>query len=133
LLVSALTREAATESVLVWLSRQDHLGLMISDWVVTEFSSALSIKMRMNQLSANDRAKVFRVFTELRNQSLQVVPVTRDHFMTAARFAEQYGLGLRAGDALHAAVAGGHGATIQTLDKRLAAVAVALGVSAELV
>ncbi len=51
----------------------------------------------------------------------------------AARFAEQYALGLRAGNALHVAVASDRGARICTLDKRLAEVALALGVDAVLV
>jgi predicted nucleic acid-binding protein len=133
LLVSALTREAATERIQVWLSRQDPAALMISDWVVTEFASALSVKMRINQLSVESRAKAVTLFTRLKAESLTVVPVTRDHFVAAARFADQHVLGLRAGDALHVAVAAEQGATICTLDKRLAEAATALGVSAELV
>lgn len=132
-MVSALTREAATDKVQVWLNQQDPAALIISDWVVTEFSSALSIKIRMNQLSLEDRAKAVGLFTRLKAESLTVVPITRQHFLTAARFADQYGIGLRAGDALHVAVAAGHGTTICTLDKRLAEAATALGVSAELV
>jgi hypothetical protein len=73
------------------------------------------------------------LFTRLKSDSLTVVPVTPDHFLTAARFADQYGIGLRAGDALHVEVAAGQGATICTLDKRLADGAIALGVSADLV
>jgi len=128
-----LTREAATERIQVWLSRQDPAALMISDWVVTEFASALSVKMRINQLSVESRAKAVTLFTRLKAESLTVVPVTRDHFVAAARFADQHVLGLRAGDALHVAVAAEQGATICTLDKRLAEAATALGVSAELV
>ena len=105
---------------------------MISDWVITEFASALSVKMRINQLSVEDRAKALSLFTRLKAESLTVVPVARDHFVAAAGFADQYGLGLRAGDALHVAVAAEQGATIATLDKRLAEAATALGVSADL-
>jgi uncharacterized protein len=64
---------------------------------------------------------------------LMVMPVTRAHFLAAARFAEQYALGLRAGDALHVAIAAEQGATICTLDKHLAEAAVTLGVNAEMV
>ena len=59
--------------------------------------------------------------------------VTRDHFAAAGRFAERFNLGLRAADALHIAIAAGHGATICTLDRRLAEAASALGVNAALV
>ncbi len=132
MLVAALTNEAATGRVQLWLSQQDPAGLLISEWVVTEIASALSIKIRMGQLTVEDRAKVTGLFTRLKEESLTVVPVIRDHFLTAGRFAEQYGIGLRAGDALHVAVAAARGATICTLDRRLAEGATAVGVSAEL-
>jgi predicted nucleic acid-binding protein len=133
LLVSALTRETATERVQTWLDQQNPAGLMISDWVETEFASALSVKIRMNLLTLEDRAEAASFFARLKAESLKVVPVMRDHFLSAARFADQYALGLRAGDALHVALAAAHGATICTLDKRLAEAATALGVRAELV
>jgi hypothetical protein len=49
-------------------------------------------------------------------------------FRTAARFADQYSLGLRAGDALHLAICADHGATLCTLDQRLSDPGSALGV-----
>jgi uncharacterized protein len=133
LLVAALTNEAATAHVQVWLSQQDPEALLVSEWVATEFASALSIKIRTGALTVEERARVAGAFTRLKLESLTVVPVTREHFLTAARFAAQHGIGLRAGDALHVAVAAGHGATICTLDKRLADGAIALGVSAWMV
>jgi uncharacterized protein len=45
LLVAALTNEAETERMQHWLGRQPEDNLAISDWVTTEFSSALSIKL----------------------------------------------------------------------------------------
>jgi hypothetical protein len=56
-----------------------------------------------------DRPKAMGLFARLKTESLVVVPVTSDHFVTAARFADQYGLGLRAADSLHIAVAAEHG------------------------
>ncbi len=106
---------------------------MISEWVCTEIASALSTKIRMGQLTVEDRARAAGLFTRLKVESLAVVPVARDHFLTAARYVEQFGIGLRAGYALHIAIAAGLGATIRTLDNRLAEGAVALGVSAEVV
>ena len=132
-MVAALTNEASTARIQDWLSRHDPESLCISDWVIAEFASALSIKVRMGQLGLDDRARVASAFTRLRTESLTVVSITRDHFQTAARFAEQATIGLRAGDALHVAVAADRGATICTLDRRLAEAATALAVSAMLV
>jgi len=73
------------------------------------------------------------LFTRLKSESLTVVPVIREHFLVAARFADQHGIVLRAGDALHIAIAAAQGATICTLDKRLAEAAITLGVGADIV
>jgi predicted nucleic acid-binding protein len=128
-----LTREAATERVQIWLNGRDPFELVISDWVVTEFAAALSVKTRVGPLRLEDRAKAAGLFDRLKDESLTVVPVTRHNFLMAARFADQPGLGLRAGDAFHVAIAADQGATLCTLDKRLAEAATALGVATEMV
>jgi uncharacterized protein len=132
-LVSALTNEVATDRVQVWLSQQDPAELLISEWVATELVSAFSMKLRVGQFSIENRAAATAFFTRLKSDSLTTVPITREHFLTAARFAAQHEIGLRAGDALHVAIAAEQGATICTLDERLAEAALALGVSADLV
>jgi uncharacterized protein len=73
------------------------------------------------------------VFARARAEALQVLPVTRDNSVTAARFAERFSLGLRATDALQVVIAGKHGATICILDRRLAEAATALAVSAAII
>ena len=115
------------------MTRHGSADLTISDWLVTAFTAALSVKIRMGRLRIGNRAKAAVLFTRPQAEPLVVVPVTRDHFQTAARFANQSGLGLRATAALHVAAAAELGATLCTLDKRLAEAAVALGVSAEMV
>ena len=129
LLVAALTNEAATEQVQTWLSEQTAKELLISDWVVTEFSSALSIKVRTGHLGVEHRAGALALFNQLAVESFGILPVSGNHFQTAARYANNHALGLRAGDALHLAVAGQRGATVCTLDRRLAESGIALGVN----
>ncbi|MGI8578476.1 MAG: type II toxin-antitoxin system VapC family toxin [Nocardioidaceae bacterium] len=48
-LVAAFTPESVTHAVQAWLGAQDPAELAISDWLATEFSSALSIKTRSGQ------------------------------------------------------------------------------------
>ncbi len=128
LLVAALTNEAETERMQAWLAAQAADELVISDWVVTEFSSALSIKLRTGQIEPRHRADALATFMQLARESFTLLSVSGLQFRTAARFAEQYALGLRAGDALHLAICADHGATMCTLDRRLSEAAAALGV-----
>jgi predicted nucleic acid-binding protein len=132
LLIAALTREARTTDMQVWLAAQQAEQLAVSDWVITEFSGALSLKLRTGQLTSAQRADVLAVFGTLVDESFSVLPVSRLDFRTAARYADQYATGLRSGDALHLAVAANHGARLQTLDRGLMKAAEALGVSGTL-
>ena len=128
LLVAVSTNEAETERMQYWLGQQPVDDLAVSDWVATEFSSALSIKLRTGQIGAAHRADALAAFARLAADSFTVVPISRLQFRTAARFADQHTLGLRAGDALHLAVCADLGATLCTLDRRLSEAGSALGV-----
>lgn len=133
LLVAALTRASRTDEAQEWLAGQPPEELVISDWVITELSSALSLKVRTEQITPAQRADALTLFAELRDQTFHLVPVTSLDFRTAARLADQHATGLRAGDALHLAVASNHGAAIVTLDQTLARAAEAMGVSAKMI
>ncbi len=130
LLVAALTNEPMTGSAQRWLAEQPAGSMAISDWVVTEFSAALSMKLREKRIGTVDRADILSAFARLIEESLQVWPVTRGAYRTAARFADRHTSGLRAGDALHLAISAERGAPICTLDRAMIAAARTLGVSA---
>jgi uncharacterized protein len=131
-LVAALTNETETLRMQKWLGAQAPGDLTISEWVATEFSAALSIKIRTGQIEPWHRAEALAAFTRLWVDSLETLPISGAQFRSAARFADQHAFGLRAGDALHLAIAADHGATIVTLDRGLAEAASAFGVSARL-
>lgn len=131
-LVAALTRERRTSEMQNWLADQLPGELAISDWVITEFSSALSMKVRTGALETSQRADVLASFGEIVEKSLIVLSISPLDFRTAARYADQHATGLRAGDALHLAVAANHGGKIQSLDQGQVDSARKLGVSASL-
>lgn len=127
-IVSALTNETDTALSQTWLARQDTSDLTISDWTATEFASALSMKLRTGALGADHRAAALSAFTRLCVESLRTLPVAREDFRAAAQLAGQSDLNLRAGDALHLAICANHGASLCTLDRRLAETAPRIGV-----
>ena len=128
-LICALTNEADTVKTQAWLAAQDADECVVSDWVVTEFSAALSIKLRTGQIGLPDRAAALATFTRLATESFLTLPVEPAQFRTAARLADQHTLGLRAGDSLHLAICADHGATLCTLDRRLAEAGPTLGIA----
>lgn len=129
-LVSALTEEVYSARTDKWFADQSGARFVTSDWGITEFSSALSIKVRMGRLTAEGRNKVLRVFAAITNSSFEVLPVSRENFRMAALFANRYELGLRGSDALHLAICDSHGVTICTLDQRMRDAATSLGIGA---
>ena len=133
LLVAAFTKEAQSDRMRLLLNAQAPDTLFLSDWVTTEFCSALSVKIRTNQISAANRTAALEVYALIESSVVGKLPVLREHFQHAARLANQSELGLRAGDALHLAIAAAHDAELCTLDKRLASVGAICGVATRLV
>jgi predicted nucleic acid-binding protein len=127
-IVAALTSEPATDAAQRWIAGQA-ADAFISDWVIAEFSAALSVKLRTGALTLEERADALATFRGLSANSWEVLRVTSAHFQTAARLADDHPSGLRAGDALHLAIALDHGAKLCTLDRRLSRAGLDCGVA----
>jgi len=126
--VAALTVEPGTSRAQAWIAAQTSDDLLISDWVIAEFSSALSIKLRTGQIDVQLRAAALAALSRFRLNRFAVLPVTPGNFRTAAAFADRHDLGLKASDALHLAIASEHGATLCSFDRRLIAAGPALAI-----
>jgi predicted nucleic acid-binding protein len=126
-MVSALTTEAATQRVQHWIAAQPAGDVAISEWTITEFSAALSVKLRMGHLDSAEQEVALSAFRKNVIDSCIVLPISSDHFHSAARLADRHPLGLRAGDALHLAIAIENAATLCTLDRRLSEAGQAIG------
>ena len=112
--------EPSSDLVDKWLGACD-IPIVSSDWIITEFSSALAIKERSGALSAKDSKAAWRSFETFCQTGLRLAPVSRQAFAEAASMTRRATHGLRAGDALHLAVALEIGAkTLATLDIMMA-------------
>jgi uncharacterized protein len=127
IIVAVTTPEAHSGRVRVWLGKQDITKLHVSRWTIAEYASALSIKTRTGQISPQLRADASAEFAKLTSATFIVEEIEVGHFIHATRLVENIDLGLRAPDGLHLAVSTSIGATLCTLDKKLADAATALG------
>jgi hypothetical protein len=116
-IVPLLTPEPASDRVTAWFASL--AGVPVSaDWLLTEFASAIAIKVRTGQLSASGAEAVHEEFRVLTAAGVRLAPVSRAAFQAAAEMARIPGYGLRSGDSLHLAVAREVGATtIATVDR----------------
>src|SRR5271165_3690516 len=76
LLVAALTNETETGRMQAWLGEQEPSRLAVSEWVITEFSAALSMKLRRGQIEASHRADALAMFTRLSGESFTILLVS---------------------------------------------------------
>jgi uncharacterized protein len=117
--------ETSSAAVDAWMESCTD-SLVSSDWILTEFSSALSLKVRRGELTPRQAAAAWKGFGEFCDTGLRLLPVSRKAFAEAARLVQDAGNGLRAGDSLHLAMAleagaGGFATADATLGKNATA------------
>ena len=91
--------------------------LTTSMWTQVEQSGLVSRKVRMGELSESQAEVVRREFDRVLGESFEILAPTAADFAVAAKYLEIPRTGLRAGDALHLAIAANrHAKRILTLD-----------------
>ena len=119
-LVALFTNEAKAERIANWIAEETR-SLVSGDWCVTEFASALSLKQRTSQTTLRQSNAAWKVFGQFCEGHLRLLPLDREVFSQAAHLVRNGKNGLRAGDALHLALAlRVKTAAFFTLDVRLA-------------
>ena len=105
------------ERVFAGLAGQD---LAISHWTRVEFSSLLAREVRMGGLAAAAAREADAEFESVATASFLVLLPSAGDFDLAKEYLAHHRSGLRAGDALHLAIARNHGSeSIYSLDNTL--------------
>ena len=95
-------------------------GLYVSHWTRVEFSSLIAREVRMGGLAESDALLAIVQFDELVADSFQVVAPGVADYELAKEYIQHFATKLRAGDALHLAIASNNRAkTLYTLDEGL--------------
>ena len=118
---------------IAWMEAHQSDVQYISYWTITEFSAAMSAKLRNKEVSANRRADALARFGAMTAKVFTVLPVATAQFHAAAQFADNHELVIRSGDALHLAICAEYQTTLCTMDRRLAVAGPALGIMTQLV
>ena len=103
-LVPAFIREPKSETVLAWIETSGE-RLVVSEWAITEFSSAAAIKVRTGEVASAMAKQARARFLDFAQDHCSIVVPQRAEFRRAAELAGEADLKLRAGDALHLAIA----------------------------
>lgn len=94
--------------------------LYVSHWTRVEFASLIAREARMGGLAEPDALMAIAKFDELVTDSFQVVAPSVADYELAKEYIQHFATKLRAGDALHLAIAHNNDAkTLYTLDQSL--------------
>jgi hypothetical protein len=119
-------REPGASEVLKRLVAASRDGLISSAWLLTEMASVGGIKERTGAIDAELRREAMARFQRFVSARVRIVEVDPGDFRTAALLLESP-YALRAGDALHLAMARRLKAHLGSLDRRQILAAAGLG------
>ena len=103
--------------------------LLVSDFAAAELASGVSRLVRMRVLPSDDAMAQLRDFDVWRARETVAVDMSGGDVRLADAYVRRFDLMLKAPDALHLAMSSRLGASLVTLDQRLANAARALGLT----
>jgi predicted nucleic acid-binding protein len=110
--------ESTSEKIAAFVRRLPVEELTVSHWTRVEFSSLIARDVRMSVLDAAAGERADARFEAMVDASFAVLLPNADDFGLAKRYLGKFNTGLRAGDALHLAIAGNRQAeAFYSLDK----------------
>ena len=128
-LVPVFIREPKSDAVIAWLESSGE-RLAISEWSLVEFASAAAMKVGTGQTAARVAKQAIARVHEFAQKHCTVAVPGREEFRRAAELAANEAFKLRAGDALHLAIAASLSAQgIFCLDEAMIESAKSLGMS----
>src|SRR5262249_35204623 len=98
-------RESTTGDVIKFLQRQDQLQLSTSHWTRVEFCSGTARHVRTKTLTPGEATIAIADFESKISPGFTLLPIASPDCELAREFLQRYETGLRAGDALHLAIA----------------------------
>ncbi len=130
-LAPLILEEVTSEPIEAFFAKLQPGLLHVSHWTRVEFASLIAREVRMGALAESDALRAIGQFDELVADSFQVLAPGVADFELAKRYIQHFASKLRAGDAMHLAIASNHQAkTLYTLDEGLLAAARMLKVPA---
>jgi uncharacterized protein len=119
-LVPLILPESTSDKIAAFVRRLPVGELTVSHWTRVEFSSLIARDVRMGVLDAEAGAQADARFEAAVDASFAVLLPNTDDFGLAKRYLGKFNTRLRAGDALHLAIASNrHAAAVYSLDKGL--------------
>lgn len=104
-LVALYTRESSAAALRERLHDLEGCKMVVTDWALVEFASALSLKQRRGDIDAAQSSLIWQVFRDSCDAVFAVDFLNTDDLARATDFCLRADAGLRAGDALHLAAA----------------------------
>lgn len=130
-LAPLILEETTSERIEAFFAKLQVGQLHVSHWTRVEFASLIAREVRMGALAEEEAMRAIGQFDELVAESFQVLAPNVADFELAKRYIQHFASKLRAGDALHLAIASNRQAkTLYTLDEGLLAAAKMLKVPA---